>query len=90
MLADMRGSGMESNQKSMSALEEFSVKATKHKTPKTAKVKRETTKLVPRITPSKKKSMIDQLKFDARNFTVRSVDCIQNIEHHLIAVEEEA
>ena len=79
---------MQSNSKSMSVLEEFSMKALKNETPKkAAKVKSENTKLVPIITSSRKKTVFNQLEFDEREFSVRTVGYIQNIEEHMILIE---
>ena len=81
---------MVSNQKNLNVLEDFSMKDTKCKTHKKAsKIKNETTKFVPSITPSRKNTVFDQFKFHTRKFTVRTVDFIQNIEQHLILVEAE-
>ena len=86
----MKNSDMVSNQKNLNVLEDFSMKATKCMTHKKAsKIKNETTKFVPSITPSRKKTFFDQFKFHTRNFTVRTVDFIQNIEQYLILVEAE-
>ena len=74
----------------MREIEDFSLKASLHRTPSKADRKRvENVKFVPNITATKRKGMVEHFKANKDKFTLRTVEHIENLEEYVVILESQ-